>query len=113
MGGAMELNTDKVESAMVKLAEQLDLDPVESALGIIRIVNASMAKAIRAVSLERGYDPQEFALFAFGGASGLHCCELASELQIKKLSSRPGPASCPPRVWCLLTRRLIIWKHSF
>jgi N-methylhydantoinase A len=85
MGGAMELNGDKVESAMVKLAEQLDLDPVESALGIIRIVNASMAKAIRAVSLERGYDPQEFSLFAFGGASGLHCCELASELQIKKI----------------------------
>ena len=85
MGGAMELNGDKVENAMVKLAEQLDLDPVESALGIIRIVNASMAKAIRAVSLERGYDPQEFALFAFGGASGLHCCELAYELQIKKI----------------------------
>lgn len=85
MGGAMELNTDKVEKAMVKLAEQLDLDPVESALGIIRIVNAGMAKAIRAVSLERGYDPQEFALFAFGGASGLHCCELASELQIKRI----------------------------
>ena len=51
MGGAMELNTDKVENAMVKLAKQLNLDPVESALCIIRIVNASMAKAIRAVSL--------------------------------------------------------------
>ncbi len=85
MGGAMKLNTGRVKNAMVKLAKQLDLDPVESAFGIIQIVNASMAKAIRAVSLERGYDPQEFTLFAFGGASGLHCCELASELQIKKI----------------------------
>ena len=85
MGGAMQLNTFKVGQAMEKLAKRLDLDPVAAGLGIIRIVNASMAKAIRAVSLERGYDPQEFTLFAFGGASGLHCCELAKELLINKI----------------------------
>jgi N-methylhydantoinase A len=85
MDGAMLLEKDKVNHAMESLAKEMDLDPVTAALGIIRIVNASMAKAIRAVSLERGYDPQEFALFAFGGASGLHCCELATELSIKKI----------------------------
>jgi len=85
MGGAMQLETGKVDNAMRKLAEELGLAPVAAALGIIRIVNASMAKAVRAVSLERGYDPKEFALFAFGGASGLHCCELAKELSIKKI----------------------------
>jgi len=85
MGGSMKLESATVRKAMGKLAKQLDLEPVDAALGIIRIVNASMAKAIRAVSLERGYDPQEFSLFPFGGASGLHCCELASELLIRKI----------------------------
>jgi len=85
MGGAMQLQKKKVDIAMKKLAKQLELDPVAAALGIIRIVNASMAKAIRAVSLERGYDPKEFCLFAFGGASGLHCCELARELAMQKI----------------------------
>jgi N-methylhydantoinase A len=86
MGGAMRLQKTKVDNAMQKLGRRLGLDPVEAALGIIRIVNASMAKAIRAVSLERGYDPKEFCLFAFGGASGLHCCELAVELGIQKIA---------------------------
>ena len=85
MGGAMQLQKQKVDIAMNKLAKELRLEPVAAALGIIRIVNASMAKAIRAVSLERGYDPKEFCLFAFGGASGLHCCELARELAIDKI----------------------------
>ena len=86
MGGAMRLQKTKVDNSMQKLARRLGLDPVDAALGIIRIVNASMAKAIRAVSLERGYDPKEFCLFAFGGASGLHCCELAVELGIQKIA---------------------------
>jgi len=85
MGGAMRLQKTKVEDAMRELAEQLGLDPVDAALGIIRIVNASMAKAIRTVSLEKGYDPKEFCLFGFGGASGLHCCELARELALQKI----------------------------
>jgi N-methylhydantoinase A len=85
MGGAMQLDKDKVEVAMKELAKQLGLEPVAAALGLIRIVNASMAKAIRAVSLERGYDPKEFTLFSFGGASGLHCCELARELAMQNI----------------------------
>jgi N-methylhydantoinase A len=85
MGGTMQLKRKMVDKAMGKLAKQLAIDPVAAALGIIRIVNASMAKAIRAVSLEKGYDPKEFSLFAFGGASGLHSCELARELGIQKI----------------------------
>ena len=85
MGGAMRLQKKKVADAMQLLAEKLGLDPVDAALGIIRIVNASMAKAIRTVSLEKGYDPKEFFLFGYGGASGLHCCELARELAIQKI----------------------------
>jgi N-methylhydantoinase A len=85
MGGTMQLQKKNVDLAMTRLANQLGLTPVAAALGIIRIVNASMAKAIRAVSLERGYAPKEFCLFAFGGASGLHCCELARELAIRNI----------------------------
>jgi N-methylhydantoinase A len=81
----MIFHKEKVIAAMSELAKRLGLEPVAAALGIIRIVNASMAKAMRAVSLERGYDPKEFSLFAFGGASGLHCCELARELAVDKI----------------------------
>lgn len=52
------------------------------AAGIVRVVNATMEKAIRLVSIERGYDPRGFALVAFGGAGGLHACELAEALAI-------------------------------
>jgi len=85
MGGAMQLQQDAVKKIMAGFVDQLGLDDIAAALGIIRIVNASMAKAIRAVSLEKGHDPKEFCLFSFGGASGLHCCELARELSIKKI----------------------------
>jgi N-methylhydantoinase A len=57
----------------------------QSAEGIIRVVNATMEKAIRVVSIERGYDPREFALVAFGGAGGLHACALAQALGIPKV----------------------------
>lgn len=82
LGGAMRLETDRVKLLMTMLAGRLGLEAETTALGMIRIVNAGMAKAIRAVSVERGHDPKDFALFCFGGAAGLHCCELALELGI-------------------------------
>jgi N-methylhydantoinase A len=85
LGGEMVLHYSKVEEKLANLAESLNLTSVETALGILRIVNMGMVKAVRAVSLERGYDPKEFALFSFGGASGLHCCNMASELGISKI----------------------------
>jgi len=63
-----------------KQAPRLSLE--QFAAGVIRVVNATMEKAIRLVSIERGYDPREFALVAFGGAGGLHACELAEALAI-------------------------------
>jgi N-methylhydantoinase A len=85
LGGAMTLYPEKVEPQMAALGRQLNLPAREAALGIIRLVNVSMARAIRAVSLERGHDPREFTLFSFGGASGLHCCELAAELDMAEI----------------------------
>jgi N-methylhydantoinase A len=62
---------------------RLSLEQVSS--GIIRVVNATMEKAIRVVSIERGHDPREFALVAFGGAGGLHACDLAEALGIPRV----------------------------
>jgi len=62
---------------------KLSLEQVAS--GIIRVVNATMEKAIRVVSIERGHDPREFALVAFGGAGGLHACDLAEAMGIPRV----------------------------
>jgi len=65
------------------------------AAGVVRVVNSNMERALRVVSLERGYDPREFALVAFGGAGGLHACELAEALAIPTVvvPARPGALS--------------------
>ena len=67
----------------------------EFARGVIRVVNANMERALRVVSIERGYDPRDFALVAFGGAGGLHACELAEALSIPTviIPARPGALS--------------------
>ncbi len=85
LGGRMNLDKKTVQEKMADLAAELGLKPLETALGIIRIINSGMAKAIRKVSLERGYAPADFTLMTYGGASGLHCCELAEELGIKQI----------------------------
>jgi N-methylhydantoinase A len=63
--------------------------------GVVRVVNGNMERALRVVSIERGYDPREFALVAFGGAGGLHACELAEALALPTvmIPARPGALS--------------------
>jgi len=63
--------------------------------GVVRVVNANMERALRVVSIERGYDPRDFTLVAFGGAGGLHACELAEALAIPTvmIPARPGALS--------------------
>jgi N-methylhydantoinase A len=72
-----------------------DLSVEQFAAGVIRVVNATMEKAIRVVSIERGYDTREFTLVAFGGAGGLHACELAQALGIPRVivPALPGALS--------------------
>ncbi|MEJ2688966.1 MAG: hydantoinase/oxoprolinase family protein [Deltaproteobacteria bacterium] len=85
LGGKMKLHRDRAAKYCHSLGQQFSLASEKLALGIIKIVNAGMAQAVRAVSVERGYDPKEFTLFSFGGASGVHCCELARELGMQKI----------------------------
>jgi N-methylhydantoinase A len=80
LGGEVVLNRDLSEKALSSLGGELGLDAEETALGIVRVANAEMVRALRVISVERGLDPREFALLAFGGAGGMHACALAEEL---------------------------------
>lgn len=83
LGGAMTIDPARSESAIGRLAKAMNMDRVRAAAGIVRVANANMERAIRAISLERGFDPRDFALVAFGGGGGLHACEIADELGMK------------------------------
>ena len=91
LGGRLALDYGRAEQLMQGLAYSIGADVEEAALGIIRVVNASMERAIRTISLERGYDPREFTLVPFGGAGPLHSCELAKELGIPRILVPPVP----------------------
>lgn len=79
-GGQLRLDTGRAQKAFDALAATMDLDPLDCALGVIQIVNAHMARALRVISVEKGQDPRDFSLISFGGAGGLHAVELAREL---------------------------------
>jgi N-methylhydantoinase A len=85
LGGEVVLQRELSEKALKELGEKLDLDAQEVALGIVRVANAEMVRALRVISVERGLDPREFALLAFGGAGGMHACSLAEELGIETI----------------------------
>ena len=85
LGGRMTLDRQRSETLMTDLAGGVGASATDTALGIIRVVNSNMERAIRAISLERGYDPREFTLIPFGGAGPMHACELAAELGIPRV----------------------------
>jgi N-methylhydantoinase A len=97
LGGEFTLDLDRTRSItaqwLKKQSSRLSLE--KFAAGVVRVVNANMERALRVVSIERGYDPREFALVAFGGAGGLHACELAEALAIPMvvLPAQPGALS--------------------
>ena len=81
--GAMPIDADAARAAiMAKIAKPLGLSLEQAALGIIRVAVANMGRAIRGVTTERGYAPEKFALFAFGGAGPLHASDVAAECSI-------------------------------
>ena len=91
LGGAMPLHVDRAERAVATLAGPFDGDVVRTAQAIIAVVNANMVRALRVISVERGHDPAEFALLAFGGAGPLHACDLAQQLGIPTVLIPPTP----------------------
>ncbi|MEX0820562.1 MAG: hydantoinase/oxoprolinase family protein [Rhodothermales bacterium] len=95
LGGDVELDVDAARAAVDSRARGLGLSCTETALGIIRIANAAMERALRRVSIERGHDPKQYTLVPFGGAGPLHACELADALGIGRivLPTHPGVLS--------------------
>jgi N-methylhydantoinase A len=85
LGGRMILDVDRARRAVARLAKRLALSHEGAAEGIVRVVNASMERAIRRISVERGHDPREYTLVAFGGAAGMHACALADGLGITRV----------------------------
>jgi N-methylhydantoinase A len=85
LGGSMRLQADKLEPHFNQMAKHLGLSTVELAEGILSVANTAMEKAIRVISVERGFDPREFTLFTFGGAGGMHAAYLAKLLSIPKV----------------------------
>ena len=83
IGGQMQLDTARASTAVDSIARTLKISRIAAAQGILRVSNANMERAIRLVSVERGHDPRDFALVAFGGCGGLHACEIAQELGIQ------------------------------
>ena len=91
LGGNMTLETKRLEEHFQHMAKQVGLDPTELAEGILDVANTAMEKAIRVISVERGYDPREFVLFSFGGAGGMHAPFLARLLNIPKILVPENP----------------------
>ena len=90
-GGAMKLRPELAREAVERIADRLGMDATRAANGIITVSNANMVQAMRQVTTERGYDPREFALVAFGGAGPLHCAQLAAQMSIPKVIVPPNP----------------------
>jgi N-methylhydantoinase A len=95
LGGNMALDQEKLESALNTLAGEAGLSTLELAEGILSVANTAMEKAIRVISVERGFDPGDFILLSFGGAGGLHAAFLAKLLKIPKVlvPANPGTLS--------------------
>ena len=91
LSGRMPIKSELSLSAVKKLGGKLNLSVFETAQGIISIVTANMAKAIRVVSVQRGYDPRDFTLVAFGGAGPVHASRLARELELPQIIVPPNP----------------------
>lgn len=85
LGGQVTLRRDLAEKALVELGRKAGLDPIGTAQGVIDVANAEMVRALRVISVERGLDPRQFALSAFGGAGPLHACSVAEELGIRTI----------------------------
>ena len=91
LGGEIKLDRDLAHGAVERLADQLGVGLYEAAEGVITIANASMARAIRSRTIEKGHDPRDFTLVAFGGAGSLHAAEVADSLGVPEVLIPPYP----------------------
>jgi N-methylhydantoinase A len=94
LGGALPIDLAAAERAIAAdVAEPFGLSVRDAAARIVEVVNSNMAQALRIVSVERGHDPREFSLIAFGGAGPVHAVALAEELAIPEVIIPPAPGA--------------------
>ena len=91
LGGAMQLDRARMDAAFADMAEEAGLSALALGEGILDVANTNMERAIRVISVERGFDPREFTLFSFGGAGGLHCAFLARLLSMPRVLIPKNP----------------------
>ncbi len=90
LDGAMSLDTDKPHIHIEKFASHLGISPLQAADGILKVANAAMERAIKVISVERGFDTRDFTLVSFGGAGGLHAAFMAENLGIETILIPPN-----------------------
>ena len=93
LDGRMRIRKGLAATAVSGLAEPLGMSLHQTAQGIISVATANMARAIRVISVQRGHDPRDYALMAFGGAGPLHAARLARELEISRIIVPPAPGA--------------------
>src|SRR5690606_31077282 len=85
LAGRMPIDRRLAVDTVARLANKLGMGTMETAQGILSVVIANMARAIRVISVQRGHDPRDYALVAFGGAGPLHAARLAKELEMSRV----------------------------
>jgi N-methylhydantoinase A len=108
IGGEMALDVDAARQAVQKIADAMSLSVEQAADGILRIVNENMAGALRVISVQRGHDPREFALVAFGGAGPLHANAVA-----ELMGSFPVIVPPSPGLLCALGDLVAGFRNEF
>ncbi len=91
LGGRLPIRRDLALAAIGRLAERLGMAPMATAEGILAVVTANMARALRVISVQRGHDPRDYTLMAFGGAGPLHAARLAEEMEIRRVLVPESP----------------------
>ena len=109
LGGDMTLDIEAAQAAIeAHVARPLGLDLVTAASGMLRVAHANIVRGIRVVSIERGYDPRDFALVPFGGAGPMHGTPVARELRMRRLLIPPTPG-----ILCALGQLVSDLRHDF
>jgi len=84
LGGAMTLDASAANSAVSRLSKKLDMTTLDLATGVLKLAEQQMVRALHSISIQKGYDPSDFILCCFGGAGGMHVCELAEQMSMAK-----------------------------
>ena len=109
LGGSLALDVPAAEQAMDRLAQALGLTRQQAADGVLALANEHMTQALRVISIQKGFDPADFALMSFGGAGGLHVCALADNLGMTQaiVPQRAGVLSAEGLVYAPRKREML------